>query len=138
MKPALVDTDIVSLFLRGNRQVVQNFAVYLHEHGPVNISIVTYYEITSGLKHRDAEKQLTIFREFAACSRVLPLTIAAANAAADIYASLRKRGETLDDADLLIAGIAKSHNLSIATRNKRHFDRIEGIEIQDWTAENPC
>jgi tRNA(fMet)-specific endonuclease VapC len=66
VKPALVDTDILSMFFRGNRTVVSCFEIYLNEHRQINFSIVTYYEILSGLKHRDAQKQLTLFLEFAA------------------------------------------------------------------------
>ncbi|MBI5893407.1 MAG: type II toxin-antitoxin system VapC family toxin [Deltaproteobacteria bacterium] len=49
MKPALVDTDILSLFFRNNENVVSNFKAYLKEHEKINISIITYYEILSGL-----------------------------------------------------------------------------------------
>jgi tRNA(fMet)-specific endonuclease VapC len=51
VKPALVDTDILSMFFRGNRAVVSHFQTYLDEHPQINLSIVTYYEILSGLKH---------------------------------------------------------------------------------------
>lgn len=75
MKPALVDTDILSMFFRGNQAVVSCFEKYLNEHRQINLSIVTYYEILSGLKHRDAHKQLTLFLEFAAQNLILPLRV---------------------------------------------------------------
>jgi tRNA(fMet)-specific endonuclease VapC len=50
VKPALVDTDILSMFFRGNPIVVSRFEAYLNEHAQINLSIVTYYEILSGLK----------------------------------------------------------------------------------------
>ena len=56
------------------------------------ISIITYYEIVSGLKHRDAQKQLTSFLEFASYNVVLPLIIESTTISGDIYASLRKKG----------------------------------------------
>ncbi|MEH2297212.1 hypothetical protein [Nostoc sp.] len=74
MKPALIDTDILSLFFRGNTNVVAQFQTYLITYGQINISIITYYEILSGLKHRDAQKQLALFLEFVAQNTVLPLT----------------------------------------------------------------
>ena len=60
MKLALVDTNIVSLFFRNQPLVIENFNAYIKEYGKINISIITYYEIVSGLKHRDAQKQLNV------------------------------------------------------------------------------
>ncbi|MEQ9549518.1 MAG: type II toxin-antitoxin system VapC family toxin [Coleofasciculus sp. G3-WIS-01] len=133
MKPALVDTDILSMFFRGNPAVVSNFQTYLNEYRQINLSIITYYEILSGLKHRDAHKQLALFLEFATQNTVLPLTQTAVTLAAEFYASLRKDGTPVDDIDLLIAGTAVANNLVLITHNQRHFSRIEGLEWQDWS-----
>lgn len=43
MKPALVDTDIISGFLRGNTKVVENAEKYLQSYDAINFSIITYY-----------------------------------------------------------------------------------------------
>jgi tRNA(fMet)-specific endonuclease VapC len=106
VKQALVDTDILSMFFRGNTSVVSQFQMYLNEYDRINLSIVTYYEILSGLKHRDAQKQLSLFLEFAAQNNVLPLTQQSVMLSADFYASLRRDGTHVDDIDLLIAGVA--------------------------------
>ena len=50
MKPALIDTDILSLFLRGHAAVVHRVEQYLKAHSKLNLSIITYYEIVNGLK----------------------------------------------------------------------------------------
>jgi len=49
------------MFFRGDPAVVAQFEAYLIEHRQINLSMLTYYEILSGLKHRDARKQLTLF-----------------------------------------------------------------------------
>lgn len=124
MKASLVDTNILSLFFRGHPQVVAEFEAYLQEYDTINFSIITYYEIVSGLKHRDAHNQLTLFLEFAAQNTILPLTQDVANVAAEVYADLRKRGQPIDDIDLLIAGTAIANGLILVTENRKHFDRI--------------
>jgi tRNA(fMet)-specific endonuclease VapC len=50
MKPALIDTDILSLFFRNDLAVIEHFRDYLQEHGRIEISILTFYEILSGRK----------------------------------------------------------------------------------------
>lgn len=133
MKASLVDTNILSFFFRGHAQVVANFEAYLKEYDTINLSIITYYEIVSGLKHRDAQKQLDLFLEFVEQNMVLPLTQGAANIAAEIYAELRKSGQPIDDIDLLIAGTAIANGLVMVTHNRKHFDHIPQLEIEDWT-----
>ncbi|KYC35678.1 twitching motility protein PilT [Scytonema hofmannii PCC 7110] len=133
MKPALVDTNILSLFFRNHPLVVEKFDAYIKEYGKINISIITYYEIISGLKHRDAQKQLTSFLEFASYNTVVSLTTDSATISGDIYASLRKKGTPVDDIDILIAGIAMTNDLILITNNRRDFEKIDGLEIEDWS-----
>lgn len=61
MKPAMLDTDILSEFLRGNPKVIANVDQHLNEYGYINLSIITYYEILNGLLYKDAKKQLARF-----------------------------------------------------------------------------
>jgi len=133
VKPTLIDTDILSMFFRGNVPVVAQFQAYLAEHQQVNLSIITYYEILSGLKHRAAQKQLVLFLEFANRNIVLPLTEKSITISADLYATLRRDGIPIDDIDLLIAGVAVANNLVLVTHNQRHFNRIDGLKCQDWS-----
>lgn len=133
MSPTLVDTDILSLFLRGDANVVAAFGQYLVEHPRINFSIITYYELLSGLRYRDARRQMDDFQELASESNVLPLTERACSIAADLYADLRQQGKPIDDIDLLISAIALSNNLVIATHNVRHFQHVPGLQIDDWT-----
>ncbi len=59
----------------------------------------------------------------------------AATISAELYAKLCKQGRPLEDIDLLIAGIALSNNLVLVTHNTRHFQRIEGLELTDWSVD---
>jgi tRNA(fMet)-specific endonuclease VapC len=133
VKPALIDTDILSLFFRGNPAVVAQFQAYLLEHERIQISIVTYYEILSGLKHRDARQQLTRFVAFAAQNTILPLTLESTQQSAELYATLRQQGTPVDDIDLLIADVAIANKLVLITHNQRHFSRIEALALEDWS-----
>ena len=111
MKPTLIDTDILSEFLRGNVSAEKNVKEYLQSYDSLNLSIITYYEILNGLLYKDAKKQLIRFTEFAELNKVLLLTISATKKAAEIYAALRKKGQPIGHTDCLIAGIALSNNL---------------------------
>ncbi len=53
------------------------------------------------------------------------------------YASIKQylisKGQMIDEFDILIAATAKVYNLILVTNNLRHFGRIEGLTIEDWT-----
>jgi tRNA(fMet)-specific endonuclease VapC len=133
MQPALVDTDILSLFFRDHPTIKTHFETYLQAYPRINLSIITYFEIVSGLKHRDARKQLSAFLDFVHHSTVLPLNESSAMVAAEIYADLRKRGQPIADIDILIAGIAQANGLVLITHNLNDFSRVTGLAVEDWS-----
>jgi tRNA(fMet)-specific endonuclease VapC len=120
------------MFFKGHSKVVTCFDAYLVQYDKINLSIITYYEIVSGLKHRDARKQLDLFLEFVSHNTVLPLTEQSVTISSEIYADLRALGAPIDDIDLLIAGTAIANDMVLVTHNRKHFDRIKALEVDDW------
>lgn len=101
------------------------------QYHTIQFSIITYYEIVSGLAHRDANKQLESFLQFSQHNVIVPFNQAIANISANLYADLRKKGQPIDDIDLLIAGTALYHDLTLITHNRKHFDRITDLNVED-------
>lgn len=132
MKRVLIDTDILSYFFKGDKNVVSNFETYLQHYNLIEISIITYYEIAGGLLAKKALKQLSIFEAFIADNSVIPMTESSAKISAELYSTLRQSGKMLDDIDLLIAGIAIDNELTLVTNNEGHFNRIPGLKIENW------
>lgn len=133
MKPALVDTDILSEFLRGNLKVVENAGKYLQLFDTINFSIISYYEIWNGLLYKDAKRQIKKFEDFAELNKILPLTISATRLAAEVYADLKKTGQPIGHTDCLIAGIALTNQLQLVTNNTDHFKRVKGLDLINWS-----
>ncbi len=117
MKLCLLDTDILSLFFRNHPKVIENCNLYLRQYGQLSFSLITYYEILSGLKHRDAEKQLEKFLAFSQLNQIIFLREESVKISAQIYTDLRKKGTPVDDIDLLIAGVAMANNLILPQRS---------------------
>lgn len=133
MKPSMLDTDVLSEFLRGNPKVIAKVDEHLKEYGFISLSIITYYEILNGLLYKDARKQLTRFEEFVELNKVVPLTLRMAKAAAIIQADLRRKGTEIGHTDTLIAGISMTSEFQLVTNNSDHFKRIKGLDIANWT-----
>ena len=132
MKPILVDTDVLSEFLRGNLTVVSNFEKYLQCYDAISFSIITYYEIINGLLYKEAKNQLEKFAEFTELNKVIPLTRSATRMAADVYSSLRKTGDPINYTDALVAGIAIAKDMHLATGNTATYKRIDRIVLKNW------
>ena len=63
----------------------------------------------------------------------LPFDNAAAEHYAEIRDSLERSGTIIGANDLLIASIARAHNLTVATGNVDEFSRVPGLQVEDWT-----
>lgn len=134
MRPprALLDTDTLSAVMRGSPIVLAKAREYVSEHRVLTFSIITRYEILRGLNAKNATMQLQAFDRLCAQSQIVSLTDDAVVRASEIYAELRRRGQPIGDADILIAASALVHGLSVVTNNEQHFRRIPGLVLENW------
>src|SRR5262245_1276409 len=93
----------------------------------------SYYEITRGLKAIRAMTQLAGFEQFCQAHRILPISHPAAVLHADIWSELKRRGLLIGEVDILIASIALSEGLAVATHNVSHCTRINSLQVVDRT-----
>ena len=102
--------------------------------GRLYISAVTLAEFavwprlnTNSLPQAEVDRLLTGLH-------ILPLDEPVALRFAAVSADLRNAGNTLPTADLLIAATALHHGLTMVTANRRHFDPVPALAVEDWTA----
>ena len=131
MKKYLLDTNICIYFLKGQFGLDDK----INAVGPENcfISEITLAELKFGAeKSVQKEKNRQTLKKFERTFSTLPIY-----GALDIYAAekarLQSKGKSLDEFDLLIGATAIAGNLILVTRNVSDFNRMNGIEIQDWT-----
>ena len=127
----LLDTSILSALLRGNPRVHQKALQY---GGRLYISTVALAELQVWPKLRRATVKQEDVDLLVATLHVLPLDEAVALRFGDTSAALRNAGTPLPTPDLLIAATALHHNLTMVTANRRDFDPVPGLTVDDWTA----
>ena len=132
MNELLLDTDMLSLFLRNQPKVMSAANDYLKFHPGFTFSVVTHFEVLRGLKVKGAQIQIEKFSLICAKSKELNLTARVIERASEIYADLYKKGELIGDADILIGATALEAGLAIATNNESHFNRISGLQVLNW------
>ena len=134
MSHYLLDTNIC-IYLIKNRppEVIQKF----RQHSPqdVAISIITLFELEYGVAKSEYRQR----SEDALAKFLLPLNLInldrpAVREAAAIRAQLEKNGMPIGPYDLLIAGLARSRDMTLATNNTREFKRIDDLHLENWVA----
>lgn len=129
----LLDTDTIIYSLRGNLSVKK--ALEAHLRDPLGISVVTLMELYYGAyKSRKIVANLARIRAIENAFEVIPISREAAHTFGELKATLEKQGASLDDFDLILAGCSLAHNFTLVTNNVKHFGRIAGLRLENWTA----
>lgn len=124
----LIDTDFVVDYLKGKPESIELLASLMNRG--LAVSIITYGEIYEGIYFgRYPKSQERGFLQFLRGVDVLMLNRAVMKNFARIRGNLRKKGEIIGDPDIMIAATASENNLILLTRNKKDFQKIEGLEL---------
>lgn len=73
-----------------------------------------------------------IANEVLAHIRIVPLGSKEAERAGELLAELERRGEVIGIEDVLIGATALENDFAVATRNVRHFNRLDGLLVESW------
>jgi predicted nucleic acid-binding protein len=135
----VLDTDVLSAAMARDELVV----AWLNRQSRTTLwtTAVTVFEIRSGLMampsgRRRAERELAFgnILENEMEGRILPFDSPAAEEAAALVALRRRAGRPRDVRDTMIAGIALARRARLATRNVRHFDDLNVLVVNPWSA----
>ncbi|MFW6203697.1 MAG: type II toxin-antitoxin system VapC family toxin [Actinomycetota bacterium] len=122
----VVDTDLLIDYLRGKGDGTRVVRALIRERR-LRLTAITGFELRLGTDFHDRhEAIMALFR-----SRTLPLDLHSSLYAGSIAGELRTSGTPIGFADCLQAGICIRHELPLATRNRKHFGRVEGLRLVD-------
>ena len=127
MQAALLDTDACIEIIRGNPAPVQFTpdTVFV-------VSIISQFEILSGLKGQKGTKVEVRAKTFLKTADIRPFDDSAADAGAKIRIQLESAGHPIGSYDLLLAGHALALNIPIVTGTQNEFQRVPGLKIINW------
>ncbi len=97
------------------------------------ISTITLMELIYGAeKSSSPERNLAVIEGFAARLDVLKYGHEAAAHTGQLRAELARLGQQIGPYDQMIAGHARSMGLILVTNNRREFDQVPGLRVEDW------
>ncbi len=128
----LLDTDTVIYALKGNEAVAQNLQRHLDD--PMAISAISLMQLYYGAyKSQKISANLAKIKILEQSIETLPIGLESTEIFGLLKAQLEVSGNRLDDFDLIIASCAMAHNLTLVTNNTKHFERIDGLKLANWT-----
>ena len=124
-KIILVDTSILIDYYRKTIKANAAWVTLIEKGYEFSISVITKYELYSGA----TQSQIAFWDSILASISIISFDESCVDTAVQINAVLKQKRKQIDLADLFIAATAMASNLPIATLNKKHFDRIDGLSI---------
>ena len=126
----LIDTDWTIDYISGVERIIAR----VDEFRPagIAISILSVAELYEGAFYsKDPSASEQALQRFIDSIEVLELDDATCRIFAQERGRLRAAGTIIGDFDILIGATAIRHGLIVLTNNRRHFSRLQGIEIVD-------
>jgi predicted nucleic acid-binding protein len=121
--PGLIDTDILIDASRGVADSV-NFLTTQHAQG-IQVSIITAMELTAGCRNAS---ELSQIQQFVSGITVSPITEAISQTAHELMERFTL-SHGLQIPDALIASTAMEHELTLYSKNIRHFRMIPDLSV---------
>jgi tRNA(fMet)-specific endonuclease VapC len=128
-KIILVDTSILIDYYRKTDKEKTTWIGLIRKGYSFAISAVTKYEIYTGAKKDQIAFWDTVFQQIP----VIAFDEQCVESAIEINSNLKRKRKLIDVADLFIAATALAHDFTFATLNRKHFDRIEELNILELT-----
>lgn len=131
MTDYMLDTDICIYFTqRKFPNLVRRFEAYA---GQLHLSAIVVAELLFGAeKSGNRQRNLLATRSFIEGLIVQSFSAEAAWHYAEIRAHLERAGTPCGANDMLIAAHARSLGMTLVTNNRREFDRMPGLSVENW------
>ncbi|MDR1205412.1 MAG: PIN domain-containing protein [Peptococcaceae bacterium] len=131
-----LDTNIIISYLRNMPNVRRNFNNAVMRGDDLVIPKVVNYEVRRGFRILYAPKKEAAYKvltEPEGCCDVSEMDVCSWERAEQVYADIYRKGLTIGEMDILIAAFCLENNCTLVTHNIRHFECIDGLQIEDWT-----
>ena len=127
----MLDTNIVSDLVRNPHGPVTRHIVRVGSEA-ICVSIITAAELRYGCARKGSPKLLANVEAILGSIQVLAFDVPADVEYGGIRAELEAAGKPIGPNDLLIAAHACSLRAVLVTANTGEFNRIRGLEVENW------
>ena len=127
----LIDSSVLIAAERLTLDLDATLGAYAQD--PVGIATITASELLHGVERAanaaQRRRREAFVERLLAVLPVFPFDLATARVHASLWARLASKGATIGSHDLLIGATAIARGYRVATRERRSFTRIPGLEL---------
>lgn len=127
----IADTGVLIDFLRGRGGAAKRVALEL-ETRSFGTTAITAFELRSGAHTPNQRKGIDTLLD---AMTLLSFGAEEARIAADLRQQLESQGQAIGMADYMIAAVCIANDGVLLTRNRKHFERVEGLKLSAVTGE---
>ncbi len=124
----LLDT-IAFICLIGQKSERLIRRIFSGAEGEIGLSTVVLHELYFGAYR--SQRWNSTLRIYVFSHRISPWS---PQSAGDVMGKPASIGTPIGPFDVLIAGQAKARSLAVITNNRREFQRVERLHVEDWAA----
>ncbi len=134
MTLCLDSATLIDLIRGQSPKVRDNYRVAVQSGLEFAVPAVVMHELFSGIAtSRNPSVERERMEEALIGLPVLDLKADDVETTGKVAGDLRACGRSIGDIDTLIAGQALARGWTVVTRNVRHFGRVEGLPLIDWS-----
>jgi tRNA(fMet)-specific endonuclease VapC len=124
-----LDTDFLVAYLRKDPRARSRLEELESLQEPLHTTIINAFELYKGaFKAKDTYHELARVDTLLDAFFMLVFDRDSARSAG----TLHDKSNPIGESDLLIASIALANKQTLITRNKKHFERVPGLEVEGW------
>lgn len=128
-----LDTSFIVDLLRGKKETSSLTKKLDEKEEQIYISSPSIMELVKGAHlSNNIENEINSINNLLSSLVVLDFDRDSAFIAGEIEAGIRKSGNVIEVEDIMIGAIALQNNEILITKNKKHFEKIQGLKIQSY------
>lgn len=129
----ILDTCFIIDLLHKDKSAIEKLKELNSTQESQIITTVSVFELFTGIvQYARPEQERANVMDIINSQIIIPLDMESAMKGGEIDGQLTKKGQTVDQQDSMIAGIALTRNEKILTRNVKDFSKIHGLRVETY------
>jgi len=134
----LLDTNVISQLTKERPNEVVTRWIVEQDEEDLFLSVATLLELRTGVELKSRGKKRDELEQWLVHSlparfdgRIVPIEMHTADLCGRIIARSHREGWRMESMDALIGATAMVHDMTLATMNRKHFERL-GVELVEF------
>jgi tRNA(fMet)-specific endonuclease VapC len=125
------DTDFLIAYLQNDSDAIKKLEeLQAADNATAITTTINAAELWKGAYRSKTEKEIAKVKRLLDSLELITLDRGSARMAGELDTAIR--ASPIGESDLLIASIALTNKQALITRNKKHFERISGLQLEGW------